>query len=175
MQRDISITGNDESCQDNDDIVKDDESDNEIGDDDLYVISGTTLKDYGVEDVLYEGCPISLSTCMLLIYTFGIRHKLTKEALNDMVYLINLICRRPNFAPRTLRDVKKYFNLREKTSFKKHFFCTSCFVNLKEESNLYCEECDKTCNPITDYHIHLPVTEQLERLIKSKFNCFIQC
>jgi len=45
---------------------------------------------------LYPGATISLKVVLLLLLAFVVHHKLSKEAMDDLLYIINLTCPQPN-------------------------------------------------------------------------------
>ena len=87
-------------------------------------LNGNSSADSG--DEIYPGCPISLSASLLLQLTFAIRHNMTTAALNDMMQLINLHCRRPNACKMSVRQIHKYFSISD-DKFVRHYFCGICF------------------------------------------------
>ena len=60
---------------------------------------------------VYPSCPLWLSESVLLIMTLAIRHKLTGEALADVIKLIDLHCipGTQNRSIKSLRELKSYF------------------------------------------------------------------
>jgi len=41
---------------------------------------------------LYAGVSITVNVTMVLLLAFAVRHKLTNEAISDLLYLIHTIC-----------------------------------------------------------------------------------
>ena len=65
--------------------------------------------DYGHDDPLYAGAAITVGVAMTLILAFIVRHKLTNEAISDLLFLIDHICPKPNRCCKTLYKFKKVF------------------------------------------------------------------
>ena len=57
---------------------------------------------YDHNDPLYAGAGITVGVAMTLLLAFIVHHKLTNEAIADLLYLIDHICPKPNRCCRTL-------------------------------------------------------------------------
>ncbi|KAH0534694.1 hypothetical protein KQX54_007009 [Cotesia glomerata] len=102
-----------------DSVDEESESSDNSSDDDE---PGPFLDNDHLNDPLYENAPLTLGESLLCILTFMIRHKTPKVMLADLLSLIYVHCRKPNFCIKTLYFFQKFFkNLR--TPIKRHFFC----------------------------------------------------
>ncbi|XP_074612396.1 uncharacterized protein LOC141866757 [Acropora palmata] len=83
---------------------------------------------------LYPSCPLRLSESILLIMTLAIRHKLTGDALGDVIKLVDLHCvPGPNsHSVKTLRELKSYFT-NSKESLDLFYYCKCCYSLLPTE------------------------------------------
>jgi len=54
------------------------------------------------DEPLYTGAAITVGVVMTLLLAFIVCHKLTNEAISDLLYLIDLICPKPNRCCKTL-------------------------------------------------------------------------
>ena len=61
------------------------------------------------DEPLYPGAAITVSIAMTLLLAFVVHHKLSNEAIADLLYLIDHICPKPNRCCRTLYKFKKFF------------------------------------------------------------------
>ena len=62
-----------------------------------------------VSDPLYPGASITVSVTMTLLLAFIVCHKLTNEAISDLLYIVDYICPKPNKSCKTLYNFKKFF------------------------------------------------------------------
>ena len=79
---------------------------NEQQQSDQHPFSGERIND---NTPLYPGASITVNVTMILLLAFAVRHKLTNEAISDLLYLINTICPKPNNTCKTLYNFKKFF------------------------------------------------------------------
>ena len=64
---------------------------------------------YEHDDPLYAGAVITVGVAMTLLLAFIVRHKLTNEAISDLLYLIDHMCPKPNRCCKTLYKFKEFF------------------------------------------------------------------
>ena len=74
---------------------------------------------------LYAGTPTTLHATVLLILAFPLSHKLTQEALTDLLLLINEIIIKPNCLPLSSYLFYNYLNIKL-PSVTRHYYCRSC-------------------------------------------------
>jgi len=122
-----------------------------------------------INQPIYPNARLTNAASMLLIVTFSVIHKLSGEALKDLLSLIDLHCLLPHALIQSLYKFKKYFaGLFH--PIKKHYYCPSCSLHVDFECTIYpnpsCKklisEYDKT------YFIELCLEDQLTALFKRK-------
>ncbi|CAB3982522.1 Hypothetical predicted protein, partial [Paramuricea clavata] len=121
----------DPESQDDLDVNNGDESEEEA---DFLNAAGIHQNPVGSQHVLngnrdnpiYEGAHITIAQCLLLILCFVVRHCLTKEALKDLLILLNLLL--PHSVPATQY---KFFKAFENVNFQTHYYCPSCLFYLE--------------------------------------------
>ena len=108
---------------------------------------------------VYPSCPLRLSDSVLLIMTLAIRHKLTGEALVDVIKLIDLHCIpvTQNRSIKSLRELKSYF-VNSKEMLDLFYYCNCCFGLLTKECNV-CPVCNRDLNSPSSkkYFVVLPM------------------
>ena len=72
--------------------------------------SGAEQEANEYNEPLYPGAAITVSIAMTLLLAFIVCHKLSNEAIADLLYLIDHICPKPNRCCRTLYKFKKFFS-----------------------------------------------------------------
>ena len=70
--------------------MSDEEVENEIPQDEAK--ESEYLHNNDDDTPLYAGAPVTIKITMILILAFVSRHKLTNEAISDLLYLLNMIC-----------------------------------------------------------------------------------
>jgi hypothetical protein len=112
---------------------------------------------------LYENCPLTVWLSALLIITFAMRHLLSGKALHDLLGLISLHCRTPNYCFKSLFKFKKYFQ-HLKSPLKYHKYCACCTVAIDDETktcpNALCQQ-DLTVTGNVSFFIEVPMEKQL--------------
>jgi len=119
--------------------------------------------------VLFSGCPISLSSSMILIKKVQMRHKISQEALSDMLELMKLHFPIPNNFPGTLHLFNKELPFNS-NGLQFVYFCSYCFGEIAE-SSAYCIHCDKCLSQkgsISSF-IEVPLQSQLVTLLQSTY------
>lgn len=119
---------------------------------------------------VYPLCPLRLSESVLLIMTLAIRHKLTGEALADVIKLVDLHCIQgtQSSSVKTSRELKSYFvNPKQKVNL---IYCNPCFDMLTTERSV-CPVCCKELNLPSDekYFLILPIEDQLSKFLAREF------
>lgn len=120
-------------------------------------------------NIIFEGCPISLGTSMLLILAYSLKHSLTNEALDDLLFLIGLHLRRPCNFRHNRRSFTNHFNLSSTEGFKQYYYCKFCFTSIKPSKVSTCHKCNTYIAGNIGHHIHLPIDAQVKRLTQSKY------
>ena len=136
---------------------------------------GITINDLDVQAVpdgekaIYPNARLTNAASLLLIMTFAVTHKLSGEALKDLLTLINMHCLIPNPLIQSLYKFKKYFNMLQHP-IKKHYYCPNCCISIDSE----CTECPnfsckETISPNTkSFFIEIPIIDQLKVLFSRK-------
>ena len=116
--------------------------------------------------VLFNGCPLSLSTSMILIKKFQIRHKLSQEALSDMLELMKLHFPVANNFPGSLYLFNKELPF-DSNGLEFVYFCSHCFSEITESAEC-CIHCKLPCDKgsISSF-IKVPLQSQLITLLQS--------
>ena len=83
---------------------------------------------------LYKGASISLSSSILLILSFVLKHRLTGQCFTDLLAIIEAHCPKPNHCNTSVRGLFAYFK-NIKGNLVKHIFCTYCKGYICEETN----------------------------------------
>ena len=140
--------------------------------DDVPQITADNECDKTTEDPpIYPSCPLRLSESVLLIMTLAIRHKLTGEALADIIKLIDLHCipGTQSFSIKTLRELKSYF-VNSKEMLDVLYYCSCCFGLLTEECD-FCPFChtDLSSPSAKRYFLVLPIGHQLSKFFSRKY------
>ena len=91
---------------------------------------------------------------MLLLLSFVIRHKLSKEATNDLLYIVNLVCPKP----------KLFSSLQFPTTF--HYYCPTCIVSINYPAIKVCEICNMAFSSakLPNYFVHLSISDRIKQL-----------
>jgi len=123
-------------------------------------------EEFSSEDYpLYHGAPISYRVMMILLLTYAVRHKLTNEAISDLLYIIGLVCPQPNYCCSSLHKFKKYFSFMVLPS-EFFYYCPSCFGLIDSLATTVCTACQwmfKSANEVS-YFVHFPISEQIKAL-----------
>ena len=115
-----------------------------------------------IEKPIYPNARITNAASILLIMTFAVVHKLSGEALKDLLSLINMHCLVPHILIQSLYKFKKYFNML-KNPVKKHHYCPNCCMLIDSQCsscpNLSCTASFTENNK--PFFIEVPVEDQL--------------
>ena len=113
---------------------------------------------------LYENCPLAVGLSALLI-TIAMRYLLSGKALHDLLELISLHYRTPNYCFKSLFKFKKYFQ-HLKSPLKYHKYCARCTVAINDNAimqtcpNALCHQ-DLTVTGNISFLIEVPIEQQL--------------
>ena len=121
------------------------------------------------EKLIYPNARITNATSMLLIMTFAVTHKLSGEALKDLLTLIDMHCLIPHALIQSLYKFKKYFDML-KHPINKHHYCPSCCMPIDTQcSNCPNASCEKTfASNDKPFFIEIPIADQLKVLFNRK-------
>ena len=126
--------------------------------------------DYGHDDPLYAGAAITVGVAMTLIMAFIVRHKLTNEAISDLLFLIDHICPKPKRCCKLCTNLKKFFSFLV-IPFNCCYYCSKCFNSISDTTVRACSVCKAVINSVKGLSnfIHLPISEQIRSLFARKF------
>ena len=121
------------------------------------------------DDPLYAGAAITVGVAMTLLLAFIVRHKLTNEAIADLLYLIDHLCPKPNRCCKTLYKFKKFFSFLV-LPFNCYYYCAQCVNPISDMALRSCNICKAVINSVKDlgYFIHIPISEQIKTLFARK-------
>ena len=129
---------------------------------------------YDHDDPLYPGAEITVGVFMTLLLAFAVRHKLTNEALSDLLYLMDHICPKPNRCCKTLYKFKKFFSFLV-LPFKCCYYCSQCVNPISVNPITFatvtaCSVCNTAINSVKDlsYFIHISISDQIRSLFVQK-------
>ncbi|XP_070389647.1 uncharacterized protein [Dermacentor albipictus] len=123
---------------------------------------------------LYPGSQLSLKESLLMITAFSLRHKLSKEATEDLLHLVEL-----HLPCDTATATTSFVLLKQFRSFllspSQHFYCPYCKVYIGKDiaNGLKCLECDSTYSveelqKKSSFFVALSIEEQLRNILESK-------
>ena len=122
------------------------------------------------KDKLYESAPITTATSGVLLMKFIMKHRITQEALTDLLKVLQLHCPSPNNLPTTIYYFKKqckdlYYPINY------HYFCSKCLAEVSIESevckNSLCESIFKDVHSKSSF-IEIPISLQLKCILERK-------
>lgn len=94
---------------------------------------------------IYEGSNINLEESILLIMELFMKHKWTKNNLQDILRMIKILLPKNNRIPNTVYKLFKYLqNLGPPICIQKHYYCKHC-LSYKGKFDAKNQECSKTC------------------------------
>lgn len=108
----------------------------DMGDEDAELASGLDSQP-SLDTPLYRNSPVTLYTTLLLILAFSLSHKLTKDALSDLLSLLNVIILKPHSLPTSLYKFYSILKLDQAASIR-HYYCPSCEQPLDSKSTSKC-------------------------------------
>ena len=119
------------------------------------------------EDVLYSGAPLTSSTSFVLLLTFVMKHKLTREAFNDLLLVIEAHCPRPNNCKTSVKKLLE-FGSQANEDLEKHYFCDYCKAYFGKGTG-NCNICGQRISKGGGFFIEVPVEKQLQMFFTGKF------
>ena len=87
------------------------------------------------QELLYKEASITTAASSVLMMKYAMKHKLSWEALADLLQIVKLHCPFPNNVPSTLFHFKKHFkDLQYPTQH--HYFCSTCLSEVSENAKV---------------------------------------
>ena len=107
-------------------------------------------------DPLYPGATITVKITMILMLAFVTRHKLTNEAISDLLYLLNIICPKSTKCCSSLYKFKKYFDYLV-TPVTFCYYSPDCVVTINYLADSTCVICKRVFRSINElcYFLHM--------------------
>lgn len=125
------------------------------------------------DDKLYSGAPITSSSSAVLLLSFVFKHKLTREAFNDLLQIIEAHCPRPNSCKTTVKMLFEFVS-KTKGDTVKHYFCSYCKAYYgKEVLNGNCNICGKTIQKGAEFFLEVPIANQIQKFFSGKVCLFV--
>ena len=102
---------------------------------------------------------------MLLPLAFTVRHKLTNEAIADLLYLVDIICPQPNNSCKTLYNFKKILSYLI-IPVKYCYYCPNCINPIDDLAAAACPVYKKIFTSIKElcYFLHFSLQDQIKSL-----------
>ena len=93
--------------------------------------------------LIFEGSDVTVGQVVTMIYSYALRHSITKLALQDLLKLIAMVLG-PNNLPSTIHMLSKYVKSSNQQVLM-HFYCSTCclYIGGVTEDNTYvtCQSC----------------------------------
>lgn len=118
---------------------------------------------------IYHGHTMSIYTSMILILLYSVSHNISAAQLNDLLTLISLHCLHPHPGLRSIYMFKQFF-VDLQSPIVKHYYCSSCFRNVNEDTE-QCpnEKCQKLISSKNrSYFIEVQVKHQIRKLLEKE-------
>ena len=123
------------------------------------------------DDVLYSGAPLTSSISFVLLLTFVMKHKLTREAFNDLLLVIEAHCPRPNNCKTSVKKLLEFAS-QANGDLEKHYFCDYCKAYFGKGTG-NCNICGERISKDGGFFIEVPVEKQLKMFFTGKFPFFV--
>ena len=159
---------NDDGDDDDDDDDNDDDDDDD--DDDEPSNEVTENESRFQHELLYKEASITTSASRVLIMKYTMKHKLSREALADLLQILKLHCPFPNNVPSSLFHFTKHFKDFQ-YPVKYHYFCNTCLSEVPENAEC-CSNQDCSYSFAEGFSkssfIELPIGLQLKSILERK-------
>ena len=107
----------------------------------------------------------------VLLQSFVIRHKFTREAFKDLLVVIEAHCPKPNNCHTTVSKLLDFVR-QAKSNMVRHFFCGYCKAyHGKSKGNGNCHICGKHLSETAAHFIEVPIVKQLQNHFAGKLPC----
>ena len=120
------------------------------------------------DEGLYSGAPITSSSSVVLLLSFVFKHKLTCEAFNDLLAVIEAHCPRPNNCKTTVNKLFQFLS-QAKGNVVKHYFCSFCKAYFGKDVKGNCNICGKSIQNNGGFFIEVPIVNQLLNFFSGKY------
>ncbi len=117
-----------------------------------------------VDTPLYPEASFSLHVALILILAFVVNHKLSNEALEDLLSLIGTLLLPSHILPKTLYKFYKLLNIKQ-SDIIRHHFCPACSIALEKDThtcpNPACTRHFSSKSEVS-YFVQLPLEKHLQ-------------
>lgn len=103
----------------------------------------------------------------VLLLTFVMKHKLTCEAFNDLLLVIEAHCPRPNNCKTSVKKLLEFAS-QANGDLEKHYFCDYCKAYFGKDTG-NCKICGQRISKESGFFIEVPVEKQLKMFFTGKF------
>lgn len=122
--------------------------------------------------LLYPNAEVSKLAAHVLVNLFVMEHKLSNQALEDLIRLINILLPDEHKFVRSGHLLRKYFvNLFQEPLPKRHKYCGRCLDGILPAKNSCNNEQCKLVNASVKEFLEIDLCDQLRRLYKGKCCC----
>lgn len=115
---------------------------------------------------LYSGAPLTSSSSIVLLLSFVMKHKLTREAFNDLLSVIEAHCPRPNNCKTSVKTLLEFVS-QAKEDIQKHYFCGYCKAYFGKGTG-NCNICGRSISKADGFFIEVPIEKQLQTFFRGK-------
>ena len=124
-----------------------------------------------LEQQLYEGSELTVSSSCLLLKKFRMQHRLTETAFADLLRLISLHCPRPNKCLTSPYLFNKQFG-EHKLPMEFHNFCSNCLCRVEGDKKCPNPSCEVDLSKFgaKSQFIEVPVEPQLAAILQRKYS-----
>ena len=119
---------------------------------------------------LYSGAPLTSSSSIVLLLSFVMKHKLTREAFNDLLSVIEAHCPRPNNCKTSVKTLLEFVS-HAKEDIQKHYFCGYCKAYFGKGTG-NCKICGRSISNADGFFIEVPIEKQPQTFFTGKLNFF---
>ena len=119
--------------------------------------------------VLYENAEVSKLAAHVMVNLFIMEHKLSHQATEDLIQMINFLLPGGHRFVRSAYLLKKYFvNLFEEPLPKRHKYCGRCLDSIPSSTAICSnEQCQIVHSPVKEF-LEIDLSNQLTRLFKGE-------
>ena len=119
------------------------------------------------DDVLYSGAPLTSGSSFVLLLSFVMKHKLTREAFNDLLLVIEAHCPRPNKCKTSVKKLLEFAS-QANEDLEKHYFCDYWKAYFGKGTG-NCNISGQMISKGGGFFIEVPVEKQLKMFFTGKF------
>lgn len=119
---------------------------------------------------LYSGAPLTSSSSIVLLLSFVMKHKLTREAFNDLLSVIEAHCPRPNNCKTSVKTLLEFVS-QAKEDIQKHYYCGYCKAYFGKGTG-NCNICGRSISKADGFFIEVPIEKQLQTFFTGKLKFF---